>query len=818
MSISDRACVTENPRFGLGEARWALAGPDGGHSHSWTTWDGLAALAALAGFMAVAAGLWIASGAVVPWDSKNHFYPMFRFLGEALQRGEIPLWNPYHFAGHPSVADPQSLIFAPTFLLFAFLAPSASMQAFDMVVFLHLLMGGVGVLALCARRGFVPTAAVLAGFVFMLGGVAASRLQHTGMIISYSFFPLALWMLETMLERPRIAYAVGFGVLASLMALGRDQVAYLFCLVLIARAGHAAWASRRPLDFVRERWAALAAAGATGAAILAVPVLLTLQFLASSNRPGIAFGVAAAGSLAPVNFATMLAPDIFGSLAKSYTYWGPGYDTMAEPDWTDRAVDYLFIGTAPVVLGLWHGLAGGRIFAREMRFVHYVVAAALVYALGRWTPLFAPIFDFLPGVSLYRRPADAAFVLNAGFALSAGYLLHRFVVDGSPRLFQKLPQALAHGLAAATVGLALTLLVGGIAFSLETGHGREASLAAGLAIVSGGLVALVLIAGERAGKRALAAALLVFATGAELLWRNAADPLNAEPATRYSIFSGPAAPESAAIAALRKDIAERKAKGERPRVEILGLPGGWQNASMMLGLEDTIGYNPLRISDYERAVGPGDNAADPNLRHYPGIFRGYKCKLAALLGLDYLVLDRPLARMPRHMPRPDATLLFASDQIYVYKLGRAAPRVYFASRVVPVDSEAAIAEDAMPEFDGAREALVDQENIASLDPSLADPKKETATNARVAILSYERERIEIASETDHEGLLVLHDPYYPGWEARIDGAPAPIVKANLLFRGVQVAKGAHRVEFLFRPFSLTNLASAASTLIERDDD
>ncbi len=821
MSISDRPLgtfVTKDATLGLEAARRALAGPEATHAHAWTRRDGLCALAALAAFMGLAAGLWIISGAVVPWDSKNHFYPMFRFLGEALRHGAAPLWNPYHFAGHPSVADPQSLIFTPTFFLFALVAPFASMQSFDLFVFLHLLMGGAGVLALGRRYGFVPAAAVLSGLIFMLGGVAAARLQHTGMIISYSFFPLALWMLEIMLERPKIAYGVGFGILASLMALGRDQVAYLFCLVLIARVVHATSASRRPLDYLAARWPVLLAAGATGAAILVVPVLLTMQFLASSNRPGIAFGVAAAGSLAPVNFVTMLAPDIFGSLGKTYSYWGPGYDTMTEPDWTDRAVDYLFIGTAPVVLGLWHGLAGARIFAKEMRFVHYVLAAALVYTLGRWTPLFAPIFDFFPGVSLYRRPADAAFVLNAGFALSSGYLLHRFVVHGSPRPFQKLPRALAHALTASTAGVVLSLLVGGLAFSVETGHGREALPAVGLALASGAIVALLLFLGERTDKRRLVAALLVAATAGELLWRNAADPLNAEPATRYSIFNGPAASESAAIAALRKDISERTAKGERPRVEILGLSGGWQNASMMLGLEDTIGYNPLRISDYERAVGPGDNAVDPNLRHYPGIFRGYKCKLARLLGLDYLVLDRPLARMPRHMPRPSATAIFSSDHLYVYKLGRAAPRAYFASRVIPVDSDAAIGEDAMPDFDGAREALVDQANMASLDPSLSDPAREAASDASVSIAAYEGERVAIDVTTDRDGLLVLHDLYYPGWEARLDGEPAPIVKANLLFRGVQTPKGRHRVEFLFRPFSIANLASAASTLLERKED
>ena len=80
---------------------------------------------------AVAAAVWPLTGTVVPWDSKNHFYPMLRYLGAALAHGELPLWNPYHFSGHPSVADPQSLLFTPTMLLFGWLVPQPSMQLFD---------------------------------------------------------------------------------------------------------------------------------------------------------------------------------------------------------------------------------------------------------------------------------------------------------------------------------------------------------------------------------------------------------------------------------------------------------------------------------------------------------------------------------------------------------------------------------------------------------------------------------------------------------------------------------------------------------------
>ena len=610
---------------------------------AWSNRATLVAVSAVLAFSGLALAAWLIGGTVVPWDSKNHFYPMFRFLADALRHGEIPLWNPYHFAGHPSVADPQSLLFTPSMVLFALFAPDASMQLFDAVILAHLAFGGLCVLGLFRRWRWAPAGAVLAALIFMLGGAASSRLQHTGMIISYSFFPAALWCLEIVLERRSLRFALLFGVLAALMALGRDQVAYLLCMVLAGRAVFAACGSDAPLGYLRERLGPLALGAFVIAAILFIPALLTMQFLGDSNRPGIAFGVAAAGSLAPVNLITLFVPNFFGSLDRLYDYWGPDYDTMARADWTDRAVDYLFVGTLPILLIVWHGIGAGRLFARGARFFTIIVGVAILYSLGRYTPFFSLAFDWMPGVSLYRRPADATFILNIGLAFGAGYLLHRYIADGLPSLFA--PRWLGWSTAAATA-IAIAVVIGaGLAFSLREGRLATsfAQLAVSAAIALSGAGLLFALRDRR--RRAFAAALLVLASGGEILWRNAASSLNAEPVDRYSVYAGVKAGNAAAIALLRREIAAKTHDGDRPRVEILGLPGPWQNASMVLQLENTVGYNPLRIDGYERAVGPGDNAGDPNLRHFPGTFRGYKCKLAALLGLEYLVLDRPLTRL-----------------------------------------------------------------------------------------------------------------------------------------------------------------------------
>ena len=808
-----------SPLFNAHERRGpALPSREMHEGNYWSVGAWSASLAALATFTGIACAVWLWTGMVVPWDSKNQFYPFFRFLGDSLQSGIFPMWNPYHFGGHPSIADPQSLLFSPTMVLLALIAPQASMQMFDVWILCQLAMGGVGVLGLFQRRNWHPLGAVLAAIIYMLGGSAAARLQHTGIILSYAWFPLALWALEAALQRRSYGLATLFGLLAAFMTLGRDQVAFLMGLTLLFSVAWQVLHADRPVQWLRQRILLLMFMGFVSAAVLIVPVLLTLQFLSASNRPDISYGVAATGSLTPINFITMFAPNFFGSLNWDYSFWGPGYETSIEPNWTDRSINYLFIGTVPLVLLVWHGLACGRVFARDARVFTLLVALMAIYAIGRYSPAFELIFDYLPGVSRYRRPADATFVMNFGFAILAGYLLHRYIVHGVPKPWPEWPRVVAAALVGLVCAVMAVLFVLALQFSLEFKHWdaslRELLIAGGVMV----FIALALILPRTPGARFATAFLLVLATMAELVWRNAGASFNSEPIAFYSVYQEMKPVEAAGLAALRKDMAARADIDGFPRVEILGLSGPWQNASMMLGLENTLGYNPLRIADYERAVGPGENAEDTSLRQFPGTFRGYRSTLASLLGLEYLVLDRPLTKLPRHVPRPLATQIFAGEKFYVYRLGKVTPRAYLASIIKPVDSEAVLESHEMPEFDHAHEVLVDDASMSLLSQAVIKGNESAALDPHVQIAAHHANSSVIEVDTESAGVLVLHDLYYPGWEVTVDGKPMPLLRVNILFRGVEVPFGHHIVEFSYNPLSWTNLRRAAVNALRGDDE
>ena len=49
------------------------------------------------------------------------------------------------------------------------------------------------------------------------------------------------------------------------------------------------------------------------------------------------------------------------------------------------------------------------------------------------------------------------------------------------------------------------------------------------------------------------------------------------------------------------------------------------------------------------------------------------------------------------------------------------------------------------------------------------------------------------------GTLVLADTWYPRWSATVNGAPAEIARADVIFRGVQLPDGESEVVFRFDP-------------------
>jgi hypothetical protein len=83
------------------------------------------------------------------------------------------------------------------------------------------------------------------------------------------------------------------------------------------------------------------------------------------------------------------------------------------------------------------------------------------------------------------------------------------------------------------------------------------------------------------------------------------------------------------------------------------------------------------------------------------------------------------------------------------------------------------------------------------------PEKDDGPVAAAAIAEpHESNRVVVhIAEGTRPGVLVLADMWYPGWEATVDGNPAPVLAVDGIFRGVEVGQGAREVVFKYSPAS-----------------
>jgi hypothetical protein len=78
------------------------------------------------------------------------------------------------------------------------------------------------------------------------------------------------------------------------------------------------------------------------------------------------------------------------------------------------------------------------------------------------------------------------------------------------------------------------------------------------------------------------------------------------------------------------------------------------------------------------------------------------------------------------------------------------------------------------------------------------PDRDGLSLSPCRIDGYVPERVRLECDSPAGGYAVLADENAPGWTARVDGAEAPVLAADVLLRATAVPPGSHRVVFLYR--------------------
>ncbi len=201
----------------------------------------------------------------------------------------------------------------------------------------------------------------------------------------------------------------------------------------------------------------------------------------------------------------------------------------------------------------------------------------------------------------------------------------------------------------------------------------------------------------------------------------------------------------------------------------------WQpDTALLYRLQDVGGVaNPLTLAAFQR---------------YWEELGGRSSRLYDLLNVKYVLV-------PRGAPMDAEKFQVAFDgdpDLVVYRNSGFLPRAFLVNRAIAADRETAWSLIHEPGFEPTRQIVV--EGGPALEGTAAE-----AGQAQVS--SYSADRVEVHVEAVEPAYLFLSEVFYPGWQATVDGEPAPVYRANALFRAVLVPPGQHRVVLTFSPWS-----------------
>ncbi len=741
------------------------------------------------------------------YDLYTYFFPAKTYAAAALWRGELPLWNPYLFFGAPFLANVQMAVLYPPDLLFALLP-------FDRAVaisqWLHLLIAGSGMYALCRWGwGLDALGGAIGALAFAGGGFFGAHMGHLNQVHAGAWLPwmaLAVFRLAASLSpaghgdttrrhyprwapatlRRGLPWLVAGGVAVALqLTAGHTQEAYysLFALGVLG-AGYTLWPPAR----APWRWSHLPAYGAialNGALLAGGQLLPSVELSRLSYRQGgIPLAEAVALGMERMYILESLLP----------TFWSlPSQEVTG------------YVGvTALILAGLAFTLSPAR---RTVLALGGLTLLAITLALGTYTPLYAWLYAGAPLFDSFRAPGR--WLLISSFAL-AGLAAH-----GATALRRGSSGPERESMAL-RYGLALTGAAGLLFFSLwrtnEVGaiqwlpHTRVAVLwgAAALGAIALGLLSIFARPGWPRLALGCGLALELVWAAREMEYNRPGDP---QLYLRPPALAGYLAARLGATDRVLSIAVEEHLDGTRLRQVAPGEDGNHRRyVAMREALKPSLGlaYGLPTIDGYDGGLLPTQDYAgfktllvtgEPPIPHYtlpPQLNGRADRELLGWLNVRYVLTDgRNGAPGPGWELRPGAP-----GAAWLYENPDAGRRALLVHRVAAAPGEAGAAIGALAWLDLGREAIVKA-------PSAELPPVDAGAQVRRAeIVRYSPQELEIETEADGAALLVLSDSYYPGWHATVDGLPAPILQANLLFRGIPVPAGRHRVRLWFDPLSV----------------
>ena len=728
------------------------------------------------------------------------------FISERFAAGSLPKWVPYLYGGLPLFSNPGSAFYPFRFVADALFPTS---RIFPTLYVIQFTLAGVGMYFLSRELGARRWVALVAGLAFEFTGLTMSFVLagHDGRIIVATFAPLFLFFIHHGVRTGRLSAFAGMAAVlgTSLLSFQIQSNYYL----LLAGAAWAAFA----LVQHRRRLGGRALAVRTGLGLAAVAVAFGMaavnflpfrDYVDASPRggPGRGYEYATSWSMPPGEITGLALPERSGVLE---LYQGQNPFKL-HTEYVGAVVILL------TLLGLWvcrHD--------RRWWFFAGLSVFALSISFGGYTPLYRLYYALLPGTARFRAPSIAFFLVSTSLAIMAALTLEQLAAlkgagePGGPggrapdRTLDRVPWLLM-GVSA----LALVVLLGSAGGAGVDARGQ--ALAQGafrLAVVTWlAAGALWLWLKGSIGPRLITATLALLVVGD--LW-----------IVDRRFFETVEPPEY--MFAADGVVETLKAQPQPFRVWVLPFAGaggqpyrGHGNYLMHHDIEQAGGEHGNHIQRWGEFVGAGEQTYVDWSNFIGDLQRLVEAPPGAAPSAHFLSAAnvRYIVSMVR---LPGLREIYSGPEALIYEVPGALPRAWLAgSAVIAESTDEVLRLFESPEFDPATTVVLPE---ALPEPLPAPPRagldSASADAGTAQVVEHDPDRVRVRTAAVRRSMLVLADNYYPGWEAAVDGAPAPIHRVDHTLRGVLVPAGSHDVVFEFRPPSLRRglWVSLLSTLL-----
>lgn len=687
-------------------------------------------------------------------DVHTQIYPWKKFTIDTYKIGQIPLWNPYNFAGNPHLANFQSAVLSPfnlLFLVFSFI------DAWSILVLLQPLLAGLFMYLFVREIGVSRIGSVISSIAFMFCGFMVVWMAYGTLSMSIAFLPLVLFGIERSFNKMSLLSiaSISLGLALSFFSGHFQTSLYLLMFIL-------AFFIFKSISIKNLRTTFLVLlAISLGMALSLFQITPSIKLYLNSVRSEIFIREEGIPFYYLVN---TFSPDFFGN-------------PVTRNDWFGFYAEWAsFIGIVPLILSII-----AIVQRKNVISIFFIMTGMTALILAVDSPIQILIGSLKIPVLSTSNPSRIIVLFSFSLAVLAGFGFDKLAEEIKER---KRIKKIILPFVAMTIFIAFIWFI--ILFTKI--YPDEWLIVA---------------------KRNLILPTLLFITGAAaiiLSWKFKKFTLFAIyyllftisfDSVRFATKWMPFDPKDLVYPNVSVvDVMKRESKGiERVFGNIEAV------VSSYYGIQTIEGYDPLyigRYGDFIRGASTGEFLQGERSVVKLDRIGKYTNRVLDLLGVS--LVFHPIAdtnagwAYPAWADIDRFSLVYQDDKFQLFKNKLALPRaVLFYDYEVIKDNEQVIKRFYSDDFDFKKKLILEEDPILNSKEGTGEAK----------IVKYTPDYIEINVETSKSGLLFLSDNYYVGWKAKINPSTGSgqvetkIYRADYTFRAVVVPKGVSKVEFIY---------------------